>query len=337
MRQAQEDIWTLEQVLEALGAGVLVLGSRGKVVASNESARHLLGVDFHTALTESHVSALLNEVRRTGASREDSLELYGPPQRTLRLRVVPLHDGAVVELTDVSEASRVDRMRRDFVANVSHELKTPLGALALLAETLTGEEEPVVRVRLAERIREEAERLVHIVEDLLDLSRLERGDEAPRAPVSLPDALGEAVTRAEALAAQKRVRVELAEPEPGAVLGDQDQLVSAIFNLLANAITYSDPGSVVRAGVDTTAEGGHELWVADEGIGIDPGEKERIFERFYRVDRARSRVTGGTGLGLAIVRHVAHNHDAHVEVESELGKGSRFALVFPPPATEAGL
>ena len=277
---------------------------------------------------------LVDAVLRDGRTRSEEVSLYGPPRQVLRLRALPFDGGVILEVNDVSEARLIDQIRRDFVANISHELKTPIGALQLLAETFVDENDPVVARRLAQRIREESERLAGIVEDLLELSRLESENERVRERLSLDDVVNEAVTRVRAAAENNGVPVETVEGAGGSVRGDRRQLVSATFNLLENAVTYSDPGSVVRTGVATTEDGGREIWVADEGIGIPEGDLERIFERFYRVDRARSRATGGTGLGLAIVRHVAQNHGARVSVQSRLGEGSRFSLTFPPEAVQ---
>jgi two-component system sensor histidine kinase SenX3 len=244
------------------------------------------------------------------------------------MRAVPFGGGAILEVDDISEARRLDEVRRDFVANISHELKTPVGALALLAETLVGESDPTVANRLAQRIRDESQRLGQMVSDLLSLTRIESEAEPQREWVAVNEVLDEAVDRVRAAAEHKGVAIEVSDIVDAGVLGDRRQLVSAIFNLLDNAVTYSDTRSVVCAGA-RSANGEVEIWVTDEGIGISEAERERIFERFYRVDRSRHRATGGTGLGLAIVRHVAHNHGARVVVDSELGHGSRFAIVFP--------
>lgn len=219
-------------------------------------------------------------------------------------------------------------MRRDFVANVSHELKTPMGAVGLLAETLLSENEPQVTQRLAHRIYSEAFRISRVIDDLLDLSRIENEESPPREPVLINLVMAEAAERVREAASQLQIKVSLEEPDPPlVVLGDRRQLTSAVYNLLENAVKFSPEGSDVscigRADGDDVV-----VAVEDHGVGI-PRDLERIFERFYRVDAARSRSTGGTGLGLAIVRHVAANHRGSVQVESREGEGSTFTLRLP--------
>jgi two-component system sensor histidine kinase SenX3 len=215
------------------------------------------------------------------------------------------------------------------VANISHELKTPVGALSLVAETLEGEDDPAVVARLSHRMRTEAERLGRIIEDLLDLSRIEAEESPSRDPVSIHLILGQAVDRLRPVAEHRGIHLEVVEPSPNLLVrGDRRQLVSAIHNLVDNAIKYSEDGSAVEVRVTYDHEW-IEITVSDHGIGIPSRDLERVFERFYRVDRARSRDTGGTGLGLAIVRHVAGNHGGEVSVESREGEGSTFRLQLP--------
>jgi two-component system sensor histidine kinase SenX3 len=230
---------------------------------------------------------------------------------------------------DVTERRRLESVRRDFVANISHELKTPVGALGLLAETLVTEDDPAVARRLAERMLTEAFRVGRTIDDLLELSRIEADEVASREDVAVRTIVGEAVDRVRGAADQRDIDIQV-DPMPDrlGVVGDRRQLVSAIYNLLENAVKYSDPGTSVR--VRTSTDGRMVgLSVEDHGIGIPRRDIERVFERFYRVDRARSRDTGGTGLGLAIVRHVANNHHGEVSVESDEGHGSTFTLRLP--------
>ena len=238
---------------------------------------------------------------------------------------------AVVE--DITERRRLEEMRRDFVANISHELRTPIGALSLLAETLSEEDDPDVVGRLAGRLHREALRLGRTVDDLLLLSRIEGGEVATE-PLTAAEIVAEAVDRTAVNARERQIEVKVDGDGSlgGHLVGNRVQLVSALANLIDNALTYSDPGSVVL--VSAAEAAGHlELGVVDHGIGIPAQDLERIFERFYRVDRARSRRTGGTGLGLAIVRHVATNHGGEVRVTSREGEGSTFVLRLPlaPP------
>jgi two-component system sensor histidine kinase SenX3 len=237
--------------------------------------------------------------------------------------------GIVAVLDDVSDRRRLEAVRRDFVANVSHELKTPVGALSLLAETLLAEHDPEVSQRLAGRIQDESLRVNRIIEDLLDLSRIEAEEHPPREPLLGSLIMAEAVERVRSAAEQRGVKLLVDEPDPPVTLmGDRRQLVAALNSLLENAVKYSDEGSSVE--VFGLANGGWvELVVRDQGIGIPARDLERIFERFYRVDHGRSRQTGGTGLGLSIVRHVVNNHQGLVHVDSREGEGSTFTLRLP--------
>jgi two-component system sensor histidine kinase SenX3 len=269
-----------------------------------------------------------------GEAQTRTLDLYGPPRRTLNVVAVPLDDGwrsvgGAVVIEDISERKRVDAMRRDFVANISHELKTPVGALGLLAETLGGEEDPDVVRRLAARMQLESQRVARIIDDLLDLSRIESEEAPVREPVPVHLVVAQAVERVRAAADQRGIAIDAAEAPPRvSVLGDRRQLVSALYNLLENAVKYSDSSSAVEVRARTDGSW-VELVVRDHGIGIPGRDLERIFERFYRVDQGRGRDSGGTGLGLAIVRHVASNHRGDVRVVSREGEGSTFTLRLP--------
>ncbi len=263
----------------------------------------------------------------------DALDLFGPPRRSLVISATPLPSasglGALAVIEDVTERRRLEAVRRDFVANISHELKTPVGALALLAETLLNEDDAAITQRLAERIVTESFRVGRTIEDLLELSRIESGELPRREPVPVNLVVAEAIERIRPAAEQAGIDLVVREPNRRfAVFGDRRQLVSAIYNLLDNAVKYSDAGSAVEV---FAATDGREIDISvrDHGIGIPGRDLERVFERFYRVDQARSRQTGGTGLGLAIVRHVTQNHDGSVRVESRPGEGSTFTLCLP--------
>jgi two-component system sensor histidine kinase SenX3 len=218
------------------------------------------------------------------------------------------------------------------VANVSHELKTPVGALALLAETLAEEDDPAVSRRLSRRMQIEASRVGRVIEDLLDLSRLEAEESPVREPVALHLVIGQAIEQVRPVAELRHIGLDVAQISGRLrVVGDRRQLVSAVFNLLENAVKYSDKGTAVEV---TCTTDGREISIAvrDHGIGIPTRDLERIFERFYRVDRSRGRDTGGTGLGLAIVRHVTTNHGGRVDVDSREGEGSTFTIILPAPS-----
>jgi two-component system sensor histidine kinase SenX3 len=317
--------------------GVVIADQTGTVVFRNPQAAGFVGARHGEALAERALGDLL-AAALGGSSHEETIELFSPPRRTLAIRARPLMEGgrragAVAIIEDISERRRLEAIRRDFVANISHELKTPVGALSLVAETLEGEDDPAVVARLSHRMRTEAERLGRIIEDLLDLSRIEAEESPSREAVEVHLVVGEAVDRLRPVAEHRGIRLEIAEPPGNLVIrGDRRQLVSALHNLIDNAIKYSEDGSAVEVTV-TDAAGWIELTIADHGIGIPSRDLERVFERFYRVDRARSRDTGGTGLGLSIVRHVASNHGGEVTMDSREGEGSTFRLRLPSGAT----
>jgi two-component system sensor histidine kinase SenX3 len=327
----------LRRALDSIPQGVVISDEHGKVVFRNSRATKVIGTRHGDALAAQAVEDLLAE-SWGGAPAERTLELYGPPRRTLMMRSEVIENGndngnrplgIVAVLDDVSDRRRLEAVRRDFVANVSHELKTPVGALSLLAETLLAEHDPEVSQRLAGRIQFESLRVNRIIEDLLDLSRIEAEEHPPREPLLASLIMAEAVERVRSAAEQRNVKLLVDEPEPPVTLmGDRRQLVAALNSLLENAVKYSDEGSSVE--VFGHANGGWvELVVRDQGIGIPSRDLERIFERFYRVDHGRSRQTGGTGLGLSIVRHVANNHQGLVDVDSREGEGSTFTLRLP--------
>lgn len=323
----------LRRALDTLPQGVIVCDENGDVVFRNARAVGLMGGRHSDALAAQAVVDLLGNAWQQG-SAERTLDLYGPPRRTLAVKTQLIDDGrrtlgVIAVIDDVSERRRLEEIRRDFVANVSHELKTPMGALGLLAETLVSESDPTVAQRLASRIHMEAFRVSRIIDDLLDLSRIESEETPPRDPVLVNLVMAEAVERVRAAAEQRDVKIELEEPTPQVVvLADRRQLVSALYNLLENAVKFSyDGGSITFRG--ESVDGEVRLNVEDHGVGIPARDLDRIFERFYRVDQGRSRQSGGTGLGLSIVRHVASNHRGRVEVDSREGEGSAFRLILP--------
>jgi two-component system sensor histidine kinase SenX3 len=325
----------LRRALDTLPQGVIVCDENGEMVFRNARAMALMGSRHGDALATLAVTELLENAWHDG-SAERTLDLYGPPRQTLNVSTRLIDDGrrplgVIAIIDDISERRRLEEIRRDFVANVSHELKTPMGALGLLAETLTVEPDPEIGQRLASRIHTEAFRVSRIIDDLLDLTRIESEEAPPREPIYINLVMAEAVERVQSAAEQRKITIELHEPEPPVhVLGDRRQLVSAIHSLLENAVTFSYENGTIEV-TGSQLDGEVHLSVADSGVGIPARDLERIFERFYRVDHGRSRETGGTGLGLSIVRHVASNHQGRVEVASREGDGSTFTLVLPNP------
>ncbi|MEM8923255.1 MAG: ATP-binding protein [Actinomycetota bacterium] len=324
----------IDRVLGALPLGVVVADPNGEVVYRNRFARQFEGARHGNALVEAELLEIV-AAASGGHGEERSVDLYGPPALSVHLKGSPTSidgelTGAIVIIEDVTAAQQVDRVRKDFVANVSHELRTPVGAIAVLAETLADAREPEIIERLSGRLQNEAHRLSDMIDDLLALSTLESGRITEPDLVDLQQVARAAVERSAEAAQQREVSiVRLASADgPIFVDGDQKQLVSAVSNLLDNAIKYSDVGREVTVGVGG-ADGRASLTVVDGGIGIPEGDLDRIFERFYRVDDARSRVTGGSGLGLSIVRHVAVNHQGSIGVTSREGRGSTFTLSLP--------
>jgi two-component system sensor histidine kinase SenX3 len=323
----------LLSTLDELREGVLVLGSDGREVYRNRAAERYREARHSDAVVAAALDALVSRAL-TGERCEREQQVFGPPRAVVHLAAVPIGTverplGVAAFVSDVSETHRIESVRRDFVANVSHELKTPIGALEVLAETLVAEEDPAVTRPLAERIVKEAERLARIVDDLLDLSTIEAQEAPTRGPMPVRLLISESVDVVQAAADAAEVPL-LVGPEPPdlEIFCDVRQLRSALVNLLDNAIKYSGPSQPVEIGA-CILDDRIAFVVRDHGIGIPTRDLERIWERFYRVDRARSRDTGGTGLGLAIVRHVAQAHGGEVTVQSREGEGSIFTLSIP--------
>ncbi len=333
--RAQREL--LSESLRASTDGIVVVDASGARFVRNAAAERFSHARHADALAEEVIDELLGGALR-GMSGERELQLFGPPREVLHVTAMPLRAdgsmdgrilGAAAFVRDVSDHRRVESVRRDFVANVSHELKTPIGALALLAETMAGSDEPEVMQQLAQRVLREADRLGRIVDDLLDLSIIEAQESPTRDSAPVRGLLEEAAERVRAFADVSDIPLRVASaPSHLVVTCDRVRILSALTNLLDNAVKYSEAGNAVE--LEANAEGDHVvITVRDHGIGIPSRDLERIFERFYRVDRARSRDTGGTGLGLSIVRHVAQAHGGDVTVESREGEGSTFRIRLP--------
>jgi two-component system sensor histidine kinase SenX3 len=334
----------LRRSLDALPLGLVLCDEAGGVIFRNSQAEHLMVSRYGDAIAAQAVTDVLTDAWSSGMS-ERTIDIYGPPRRTLTIRATVIDDGrrslgvlAIIE--DVSERRRLEDIRRDFIANVSHELKTPMGALGLLAETLQYERDPSVAHRLAERINNEAFRVNRIIEDLLDLSRIEGQGSPTREPIAVSLIVAEGIERIRTSAEQHDIKITFEEPTTNPVVfGDRRKHTSALHALLENAVVYSPRGDTVEIDV-SRVDAGHNsegenvgplvrVAIRDHGVGIPAKDLERIFERFYRVDPGRARETGGTGLGLSIVRHVAQNHGGTILVDSREGEGSTFTLELP--------
>ncbi len=322
-------------VLSALTETSVLLGPGEEVLRVTPDA-YSKGLVRNGRIPSAQVSELVAQVRASGTSQRRTVAvprspLPGSEHSIFEVSAAPLSGNRVLVLAeDTTAVQRLEEVRRDFVANVSHELKTPVGALSLLAETVAdAADDPATVRRFSERMRTEASRLSMLVQDIIDLSRLQ----APEGATELVDlavdgVVAEAVDRVRVAASARRTRLVVGGSTGLQVYGDHALLVTALRNLLDNALRYSPEGSAVSVGV-RARDGVVEIAVVDQGIGISPEEASRVFERFYRVDPARSRETGGTGLGLSIVKHVASRHGGDVRLWSTPGRGSTFTLRIP--------
>src|SRR4051812_5558390 len=319
-------------VLSVLRSSALVVDADDTVLKASAPAV-AMGIVRDHEITVRELAELVQQVRRDGQIRETELLMQreGMPPRHVTARVAPLSSQLVLALVeDRTRERRVESIRRDFVANVSHELKTPVGAIQLLSDAVNdAADDPEAVQRFAGRMHSESERLARLVQQIIELSRLQ-GDDPLDEPVAVE--VDKIVARAidENLTDATSRQIDLVHngAEGLVLLGNREQVAVAVGNLVANAVAYSPEGSSVVVGAaahDTTVD----ISVTDRGIGIPAHELDRIFERFYRVDPARHRSTGGTGLGLSIVKHVAATHGGEVRVWSVEGQGSTFTLTLP--------
>ncbi|WP_445515227.1 sensor histidine kinase [Streptomyces sp. NEAU-174] len=330
----------VDTVLSVLRSSAVVLDEADAVVKAS-SAAYALGLVRGGKLAIEPMLAMARDTRRDGEIRQIELDLprrgtgRGGDALAVSARVAPLGSRLVLLLVeDLTEARRIEAVRRDFVANVSHELKTPVGALSLLSEAvMDASDDPEAVTRFAGRMQVEATRLTSLVQELIDLSRVQNDDPLEDAePVRVDELVAEAIDRCRHQAGTKQITMATGGTADLHVWGNRGQLAAALGNLVENAVNYSPART--RVGIAARripATGGDliEIAVTDQGIGISEKDRERIFERFYRVDPARSRQTGGTGLGLAIVKHVAASHGGEVTVWSAEGQGSTFTLRLP--------
>ncbi|MDF9814761.1 ATP-binding protein [Streptomyces sp. SPB162] len=333
----------VDTVLSVLRSSAVVL-DEGDTVVKASSAAYALGLVRGGRLAVDQMLQMARETRRDGEIRQVELDL---PKRgagrgeglAVSARVAPLGSRLVLLLVeDLTEARKIEAVRRDFVANVSHELKTPVGALSLLSEAvMDASDDPEAVIRFAGRMQIEATRLTSLVQEIIDLSRVQNDDPLDDAePVDVDDLVAEAIDRCRHQANAKQITMATGSAPDLHIWGNRGQLAAALGNLVENAVNYSPARTRVGiAGRRIASPGGDliEISVTDAGIGISEKDRDRIFERFYRVDPARSRATGGTGLGLSIVKHVAASHGGEVTVWSAEGQGSTFTLRLP----EAGM
>ena len=333
-RQAAR-VAALSQILDVLPDAAAIVDGSDRVLEASANCV-AMGLVSNNRIAPVEIRALNREVNRLSKtqSREINVSRSGSKlgDWEARVQISPIDDDlSLLIAQDLSEERRLNDVRRDFVANVSHELKTPVGALSLLAEAVQAADTDIEQVRhFTSRMQIEVKRLTAMISDLVSLSQVQ-GDLALRnsAPVEVQNIIAEAIDATKIVAEQQHIQVSISdEAEPGRIFGDEPQLVTALSNLISNAIKYSPTHTKVGVG-SRRVENMIEISVTDQGPGIPESDVERIFERFYRVDPARSRDTGGTGLGLAIVKHVCANHGGECVVWSQVGQGSTFTLRIP--------
>lgn len=324
----EDQLESLMDALDLLPIGVVIVDAKFNRRLRNNAAAAMTGVRYVDILVDQAVDEMLEQIKTT-KSGERVLEAVAGTTRFFKIRGQEMdHQRAIVTIEDITEKSRIDTVQTDFVANLSHELKTPIGAVAALADSLNGETETEVVWRLAERIVTESHRMSRIVDDLLDLSRVEFGGTDEWTEIDLGPVLVEVVSTNQHSAKRQGLGLSLTGSAELIVRGDRSHLVSVFSNLVDNAIKYSEAGGIVL--VESMIQGDEIVVnVTDHGIGIAERDQKRIFERFYRVDKARSRATGGTGLGLSIVRHIVLEHGGSIDVRSEEGIGSTFMVRLP--------
>jgi two-component system sensor histidine kinase SenX3 len=316
------------------GASLIIAPGEIAIFANLEAEK--LGILRDGRIQSEELLASIRVVRRTNVKQTGTIEIargpIGEGKREITVNVIPLSQGelVLVMLRDESEAQRVHEVRRDFVANISHELKTPIGALSLLSEAVMEAKDDSESVtKFASRMQIEAKRLTDLVQEIIQLSRVQDSDPLHEAEVLLTsDLIKEALDQCRTTADARKISLFFQESKDAYIQGDHDQMTMAVNNLIENAVNYSPQGTKVS--VSTSVEDGIiSIAVSDQGIGIPEAEVERIFERFYRVDPARSRETGGTGLGLSIVKHIVTKHGGEISVWSSENVGSTFTIRLP--------
>ncbi|MEI7024790.1 two-component system histidine kinase PnpS [Paenibacillus sp. y28] len=352
MNRIQENEGRLQSVLENMISGVVMIDGEGKIVLLNRSAEEILGFSsgellgrpFTEAKQQYELTQLIKECIEKRDHIRDEMNFYFPEERMLEINLVPMvreddeWGGVVIVLHDITAIRRLEKMRSEFVANVSHELKTPIAAVKGFAETLLAGamNDKETAKSFLQIIFDESERLNRLIGDILELSKIEsRRIPLQFSPVDMQLFISNMVDMMRTEAAKKRIELDMQVPRGLYAEADEDRLRQIVMNLLSNGINYTPEGGKVKVKVDVvTSPGAAEadtmrITISDTGIGIPKKDLPRIFERFYRVDKARSRVSGGTGLGLSIVKHLVELHKGTIRVESEIGMGSRFIIDLP--------
>ncbi|NPV72738.1 MAG: phosphate regulon sensor histidine kinase PhoR [Pelotomaculum sp.] len=336
----------IKAILSSMSDGVIAMDAWGRMILINPVVEELFritmaasrGKNILRVIRNYDLEKLLNQALETGRCMQKQIQILAPEPRVFQVHVIPLQNsgaergGVVALLRDITERKILQEMRSEFVANVSHELRTPLTSIRGFAETLLDGalEEPDTARRFLEIINSETERLSRLIDELLNLSRLESHKWVPkRQPVNMGELIKRAVAILQPRAVEKNLAIKINLPEDLPVVqGDPDMLSQVLLNLIENAVVYTQAGGEVSISAAATQDE-MKVDVKDNGIGIPPESLSRVFERFYRVDKARSREQGGTGLGLSIVKHIIDAHRGSVQVESKVGIGSTFSFVIP--------
>lgn len=334
-----------QAVFNSMVEGVLVLDESNKVQLVNQSLQKLFalstdvrGQSIIEAFRMPELADLMKQLRQECSMQSHTLELPGMEERWVEVNAAAvldrdgIHRGAILVFHDLTRIKQLERTRQEFVANVSHELRTPLSLIKGFVETLLegARNDPEKATRFLQTIEKHTDRLTFLIEDLLTISRLESGQIIMNLhPVDLREETQRVAEDLKSRADEKQVTLENQVPDGLRAQADADRLQQVLFNLVENAIKYGRPSGRVIIGGGSTAEGRVEVWVRDDGPGIPVESRDRVFERFYRVDRARSRETGGTGLGLSIVKHIVQAHGGEVWLKSELGEGTTFHFTLP--------
>jgi two-component system phosphate regulon sensor histidine kinase PhoR len=335
----------IQAILTSMSEGVVATEITGRISIINPAAAELFNLapgagvgEFpYKVFPNSELGDIFHQIYVKGYSLQKEITWPGEPKRTFNLRLAPIRDdlneeirGVVAVIGDVTKIRQLESMRRDFVANVSHELKTPLTSIKGFVETILDGalDDRETTKKFLTIIYQEAERLNHLIHDLLDISKLESGQmDVKQKPIKIAPLVDDILASLENQLNEKNITL-IKEFKSKTIPGDEDLIQEVIINLLDNAIKYTPNGGIVRVGTEQTKTG-VSFYVADTGIGIPKESLPRLFERFYRVDKGRSREMGGTGLGLAIVKHIIERHGGKINVASEFGKGSRFSFVIP--------
>ena len=333
--EIQELDHKLIDVLELTDADYIVVNANDEVWTCSETVKNI-GLVKNNRITSEGIRKQIRNAREKNEVIETEVAIprgsltSGFNEKRIRISAIGSQGYIAALIFDDSEAQRLDAVRRDFVANISHELKTPIGGISILAEAISeGSDDPQLVKNFSERMKIEATRLSHLVQEIIDLSRIQdKNTELASEMISLNKVVEEAIYQSKIQAEKRHIALQFTAEAEVPFFGDRKQLVMAISNLIDNAINYSSENTsvnIVLRKVNDVAE----ISVSDQGVGIAEADLERIFERFYRVDQARSRETGGTGLGLAIVKHVIANHGGDIQVWSVPGTGSTFTLLLP--------